>query len=122
MPAEPPLAGANGPTGQGGKELRAPADPRFGAFITGVGEFSHVGETTNAKGYDLATGGFTLGADYRLTDHFTVGVNTGYARSGADLGGGGRVTVDGAKKLKQALPNCETISHSPRTPAIAMPV
>jgi hypothetical protein len=32
------------------------------------------------------------------------------------------VTLDGAKKLKLALPNCETISHSPRTPAIAMPV
>ncbi len=31
------------------------------------------------------------------------------------------VTDEGAKKLKQALPNCETISHSPRTPAIAMP-
>jgi hypothetical protein len=31
------------------------------------------------------------------------------------------VTEEGARKLKQALPNCETISHSPRTPAIAMP-
>jgi hypothetical protein len=32
------------------------------------------------------------------------------------------VTLDGAKKLKGALPDCETISHSPRTPAIALPV
>ena len=29
LPATPPLAGVNGPTGQGGKELRAPADPRL---------------------------------------------------------------------------------------------
>ena len=103
LPGTPPLAGVNGPVGQGGKELRAPespsapADPRFGAFITGVGEFSHVGETKNAKGYDLATGGFTLGVDYRLTPQFAVGLNTGYARTGADLVNGGRVTVDGAK-------------------------
>ncbi len=98
------LAGLNGPTGTGGKELRAPeaapaapADRRFGTFITGVGEFSRVGDTGNARGYDLASGGFTLGGDYRVTESLTVGVNTGYARSGADLGGGGRVTVDGAK-------------------------
>ena len=101
-----PLAGLNGPTGTGGKELRAPeaapapagpVDRRFGYFITGVGEFSRVGDTVNARGYDLATGGFTLGVDYRLTPNVTVGLNTGYARSGADLAGGGRLTVDGAK-------------------------
>ena len=101
-----PLAGLNGPTGTGGKELRAPeaapapagpVDRRFGAFITGVGEFSRVSNTANARGYDLATGGFTLGADYRLTPAITVGLSTGYARTGANLTGGGRVTVDGAK-------------------------
>ena len=97
LPASPPLAGLNGPAGPGGKEMRAPADPRFGAFITGVGEFAHIGNTAGAKGYDLATGGFTLGVDYRLTPNFTVGVNTGYARSGADLINSGRVSVDGAK-------------------------
>lgn len=32
------------------------------------------------------------------------------------------VTSEGAKTLKRALPDCETISHSPRTPAIALPV
>ena len=101
-----PLAGLNGPTGTGGKELRAPeaapapagpVDRRFGTFITGVGEFSRVSNTANARGYDLATGGFTLGADYRLTPAITVGLSTGYARTGANLTGGGRVTVDGAK-------------------------
>ncbi len=103
LPASPPLAGVNGPTGQGGKELRAPEtpaapwDPRFGAFITGVGEFSSVDGTKNARGYDLATGGFTLGVDYRVNENFTVGVNTGYARTGADLAAGGSVNVDGAK-------------------------
>ncbi len=104
LPAMPPLAGVNGPTGTGGKELRAPEqpaatpwDPRIGVFITGVGEFAHISGTTNARGYDLATGGFTLGVDYRVNENFTVGVNTGYARTGADLAAGGRLTVDGAK-------------------------
>ena len=105
LPAMPPLAGVNGPTGAGGKELRAPEqpaaavpwDPRIGVFITGVGEFTHISGTTNAAGYDLATGGFTLGADYRVNESITVGVNTGYARTGADLAAGGRLTVDGAK-------------------------
>ena len=32
------------------------------------------------------------------------------------------VTEDGAKMLRKAIPDCETISHSPRTPAIALPV
>lgn len=32
------------------------------------------------------------------------------------------VTDDGAKMLRNALPNCETISVSPRTPVIALPV
>ncbi|MCE9609620.1 MAG: autotransporter domain-containing protein [Chthoniobacter sp.] len=102
----PGATGDPGPLGLTAKEIRAPAaagepaaapDPRFGVFITGTGEFTSVGDTRRAGGYDLATGGFTLGADYRLNEHFTVGVSTGYARTGSDGFGGSRVTVDGAK-------------------------
>ena len=98
--------GAEGPVGPiapGAKEIRppeeaaAPAEQRYGVFITGTGEFASVGDTKRAGGYDLATGGFTIGVDYKVNDHFTVGLNTGYARTGTDGFGGSRVTVDGAK-------------------------
>ena len=90
--------GYRGPEGQGGKEMRAPGEPiPVGVFITGVGEFTNIGNTANAQGYDLTTGGFTLGVDVKLTEHFAIGINAGYARTGADLTGNGRVTVDGAK-------------------------
>ena len=89
--------GVGGPAGKGGKELLAPADNRLGVFITGVGEFTSIGDTSNARGYDLTTGGVTLGVDYKITPNFALGVNAGYARTGADLARGGRLTVDGAK-------------------------
>jgi outer membrane autotransporter protein len=98
--------GAEGPVGpvsHGAKEIRAPKDAippgeqRYGAFITGTGEFASVNGTGLARGYDLTTGGFTIGVDYKLNDQFTVGVHTGYARSGTDGFGGSRVTVNGAK-------------------------
>jgi outer membrane autotransporter protein len=88
--------GARGPEGKGGKELRAPEENRWGVFITGVGEFTSIGDTTNARGYDLTTGGFTLGADYKLTPNFALGVVTGYANTGADLTGHGNVRVNAA--------------------------
>ena len=90
--------GYRGPEGKGGKEMRAPGEPiPVGVFITGVGEFTNIGNTANAQGYDLTTGGFTIGVDFKLTHNFAIGINVGYARTGADLTGNGRVTVDGAK-------------------------
>ena len=90
--------GVAGPEGKGGKELRAPQeDNRVGVFVTGVGEFTNIGNTANARGYDLTTGGFTIGMDYKVMPNFAVGLNAGYARTGAALNGNGRVTVDGAK-------------------------
>ena len=89
--------GVAGPAGKGGKELVAPADPRLGFFVTGVGEFTKLGDTNNARGYDLTTGGFTLGVDYRLTPNFALGLMAGYASTGIDLSRDGRITVDGGK-------------------------
>ncbi len=70
---------------------------RWGIFLTGTGEFVNVGDDFNARGYDIVTGGFTLGLDYRVSANFAVGLNAGYARSEADLVDRGRVTVDGGK-------------------------
>ncbi len=98
-----PNSGLAGPEGKastegpGTKEIRPPKENRYGVFFTGVGEWTHVGTTQNASGYDLASGGFTLGFDYKINEHFAVGINAGYARSSAELSGNGDVTVDGGK-------------------------
>jgi len=74
-----------------------PAEDHWGVFITGVGEWVNVSGTDNARGYDITTGGFTVGADYKVTRSFAVGLSAGYAGTGADLTGGGRVFVNGGK-------------------------
>jgi outer membrane autotransporter protein len=74
------------------------ADNRWGVFVTGSGDFVTVSnDDFNARGYDITTGNFTVGADYRLCDHFAIGIDAGYSRSTADLVDNGRVDVDGGK-------------------------
>lgn len=71
---------------------------RWGVFVTGAGQFVNVGDADeNARGYDITTGDFTLGLDYRVCPNFAIGLDAGYARSDADLVNRGRVTVDGGK-------------------------
>ena len=95
--------GAAGPTGYEGKESKedktvyAPEDYRWGTFLTGVGEWVEVGNTTNARGYDITTGGFTVGLDYKVTPNFALGVSAGYAGTGADLTRGGRIYANSGK-------------------------
>ena len=68
--------GAAGPTGNEGKESKsvyAPvADNRWGVFVTGVGEWVDVSGDGNARGYDITTGGFTLGIDYKITPNLAI--------------------------------------------------
>jgi len=91
-------AGPSGPEGKGGKEVvPPPANNRWGTFITGAGEFDHVGDTQNARGFNLDSGGITLGVDYRFTDHFVAGIFAGYTYSGIDIADGGRIAVDAGK-------------------------
>lgn len=92
--------GLAGPTGNEGKDKKViiPAeDNRFGVFLTGVGEWVDVDGDGNARGYDISTGGFTVGLDYKITPNLAVGINAGYAGTGADLSNGGRVFVNGGK-------------------------
>ena len=92
------VAGPSGAEGKEGKAILTPApDNRWGVFVTGTGEWASVGDTGNARGYDLTNAGFTLGIDYKLTDHFVVGLATGYDHSSADLANNGRIIVDGGK-------------------------
>lgn len=92
------LSGAHGPDGKDGKSTDQP-DPerRWGTFITGVGDFAHVGDSGNARGYDLNTGGVTVGADYKLTPHIAVGVTAGYAGTNANLTDDGRLLVNSGR-------------------------
>jgi outer membrane autotransporter protein len=62
-----------------------------------VGEWVDVSGDGNARGYDITTGGFTLGLDYKVTDHFAIGINAGYAGTSTDLVNDGAVWVNGGK-------------------------
>jgi autotransporter-associated beta strand protein len=92
------FAGVSGPEGKGGAAVFAPTpDNRWGVFLTGLGEFSNVDSTPNALGYDVNTGGFTMGVDYRLTSNFALGLTAGYAHTSVGLDGGGNIDVNGGK-------------------------
>ena len=90
--------GVSGPEGKSGPAVFAPTpDNRWGVFVTGLGEFTNVDGDTNAAGYDVDTGGFTLGIDYRLTPNFAIGLTAGYAHTSVSPDGGGRIDVNGGK-------------------------
>ena len=92
------FAGVNGPAGKSGESVFAPIpDNRWGVFITGIGEFTNVSSTFEAPGYDLATGGFTLGVDYRVLPNFAIGLTGGYAYTGISLADNGHIRVNGGK-------------------------
>ncbi len=94
------LFGAAGPSGKESKEIKdiAPMEEKkWGAFLTGVGVWVDVGGDGNARGYDITTGGFTLGLDYKVSPNFAIGIAAGYAGTAADLTNDGRVWVNGGK-------------------------
>ena len=73
-------------------------DCRWSVFATGSGDFANVGDDDeNSPGYDITTGSVIAGVDYRVCDHFAVGIDGGYSSSRADLVDRGRVDVDGGK-------------------------
>jgi outer membrane autotransporter protein len=91
--------GPNGDDGKDTKEMKtvAPVENRWGAFLSGTGEWVNVSGTDNARGYDLASGGFTLGIDYKVCPNFAIGLMAGYTGTTADLTDHGRVWVNGGK-------------------------
>ena len=92
------FAGVSGPEGKSGPAVFAPIPQnRWGVFVTGIGEFTDVDSTFNASGYDLATGGFTMGIDYRIGSHFAIGLTGGYAYTHADLVNNSSIAVNGGK-------------------------
>jgi outer membrane autotransporter protein len=89
--------GAPGPVGRPAKSCPIADNERWGLWFTGSGEFTHVGSTTNAAGFNLDSGGVTAGVDYRFTDHFAAGLSLGYMNTTASLVNGGKVDVDGGR-------------------------
>ncbi len=82
-------------------EQVAPPNYRWGTFITGHGELTKVGnESLNdpgADGYQLNNAGFTMGVDYRVTDHWAIGLSGAYSHTTGDLVNNGRLNTDGGK-------------------------
>jgi autotransporter-associated beta strand protein len=90
-------AGLQGPKGPRGKEIARADEARWSLWMAGSGEFTTVGNTANATGYSLDSGGLTTGVDYRFTDKFVAGISLGYMNTSASLINGGSVDVDGGR-------------------------
>jgi Autotransporter beta-domain len=93
------FAGVSGSEGKGGPSVFAPTpENRWGVFVTGIGEFTNVDGTPNAAGYNLDTGGMTLGVDYRVCSFLAIGLTAGYAHTNVDIdAGGGNIDVNSGK-------------------------
>ncbi len=89
--------GIAGPTGRHSKEVAPANEDRWGAFLTGSGEFTRVGSTTNAAGFHFETAGVTGGLDYRVNDYFAIGLDFGYVGTTATLVNGGSMDTDGGR-------------------------
>ncbi len=82
-------------------EQTAPPNYRWGGFITGTGELTKTGEESlndpGAAGYQLNEAGFTMGVDYRVTDHWAIGLSGAYSHTTGQLVDNGRLNTDGGK-------------------------
>jgi autotransporter-associated beta strand protein len=83
-------------TGGGAVEpvFQSGCDNRWGVWVTGFGDFVSVDGDANARGYQFTTGGVTLGLDYRLTDHFVIGVMGDYSHTWTALQPAGHIDAD----------------------------
>ena len=90
------LAGPTGPEGKNGPSVMQPTpENHWGVFVTGLGEFTSVDDTSIAPGYDFSTGGLTFGVDYRVSPNFAIGLTGGYAHTNANLVNNGNLDVNG---------------------------
>lgn len=89
-------AGKNG-EGVQPVQVQIEDDDRWGFFITGTGDYVTLGDE------DGTSVGTTLGIDYRLSDHWVVGLSIGYSRSEIDLFDDGKIESDGVKAALYAM-------------------
>lgn len=76
--------------------LRNPnPNQRLGVFVNGDFNFGNRDESDRTSGYDFDTKGFTLGADYRVTDDLALGLAFNYFNNNTDLNNDrGNVSID----------------------------
>jgi|GEM_PF-920986 len=86
-----------GPAGHRGKQVAPANEERWSLWMVGSGEFTHVGSTVNAAGFNLSSGGVTAGVDYRFSSKFVAGISIGYMNTSGSLANGGSVDVDGGR-------------------------
>lgn len=67
---------------------------RWGVWANGWGDWVSVDNDGLAKGYNFTTGGFIVGVDYRITDHFAVGLMGSYAYTATNLQPSGDIDVN----------------------------
>jgi outer membrane autotransporter protein len=79
------------------KALQPAPENRWGVWATGFGDFVNVDQDYNAHGYDFTTGGFSVGVDYRITDHLGIGAMGEYAHTWTSLKPAGDVDVDSGR-------------------------
>ena len=75
-----------------------PPERRWGVWANGWGDWVTVDNDNFAKGYNFTTGGFIIGVDYRVTDHFAVGLMGSYAYSRGNLQPSGNIDTNTGRK------------------------
>ncbi len=99
----PPPSEPKATIGEGKGEGKAVAPPpvfqptpqnRWGVWVNGWGDFVSIDNDNFAKGYNFTTGGVSTGLDYRITDHFALGIFGSYAHTWTSLQPSGNIDVD----------------------------
>ena len=73
----------------GTRIIREGVEQRWGIYLEPTANWGTLSPTTNMVGYRYKNFGFTLGAEYWAMDNLLVGVNTGYSKTLAGVGGTG---------------------------------
>jgi uncharacterized protein YhjY with autotransporter beta-barrel domain len=89
-PLQDPKARHDGGGDDGGESIL----PKNLAFWTGGSvDFGSRSSTTERTGFNFTTDGVSGGADYRIDNHFTVGIGGGYGHDQSDIGTDGTKSV-----------------------------
>ncbi|VVE90823.1 putative Ig domain-containing protein [Pandoraea bronchicola] len=64
-------------------------DSRLAFWSAGTLDFGFANAAAMRSGFRFTTGGVTVGADYRMSDQFSVGAGFGYGRDSTDIGNAG---------------------------------
>lgn len=105
MPTGKDMSGGKGPsdgkTASTSEVVPQAPENKWGVFVNGTGQVIDIDDSGFGRaGYDITSGGFALGVDYRFCDGFAAGLYGGYTRSDADFNNqpfglaGGGLTAD----------------------------